>query len=76
MNADFTLPSDLRAMLERVRGAGRPHLVGGCVRDWLLGLEPKDFDVEVAGVDFETLRRALAPFGASHRKSSLPDLRT
>ena len=65
MNADFTLPSDLRAMLERVRGAGRPHLVGGCVRDWLLGLEPKDFDVEVAGVDFETLRRALAPFGAT-----------
>ena len=39
--------------------------MGGCVRDWLLGLEPKDFDIEVAGVDFETLHRVLAPFGAT-----------
>ena len=40
-------------------------MVGGCVRDWLLGLEPKDFDVEVPGVNFETLHRVLAPFGAT-----------
>lgn len=33
------------------------------MRDWLLGLEPKDFDVEVFGLDFERLQRALAPFG-------------
>jgi tRNA nucleotidyltransferase (CCA-adding enzyme) len=33
------------------------------VRDWLLGLDPKDFDVEVFGLDFEQLHRALAPFG-------------
>jgi tRNA nucleotidyltransferase (CCA-adding enzyme) len=59
------LPDDLRAMLEAVRRVGRPRLVGGGVRDWLLGLEPKDFDIEVAGVDFETLQRALAPFGAT-----------
>jgi tRNA nucleotidyltransferase (CCA-adding enzyme) len=52
-------------MLETVRGVGRPRLVGGGVRDWLLGKEAKDFDVEVAGVDFETLRRALGPFGAT-----------
>jgi tRNA nucleotidyltransferase (CCA-adding enzyme) len=52
-------------MLEAVRRVGRPRLVGGGVRDWLLGLAPKDLDVEVAGVDFETLRRALAPFGAT-----------
>jgi tRNA nucleotidyltransferase (CCA-adding enzyme) len=65
MTSDFPLPADLRALLEAVRGVGRPRLVGGGVRDWLLGLEPKDFDVEVAGVDFETLRRTLAPFGAT-----------
>jgi len=59
------LPDDLRAMLEAVRRVGRPRLVGGCVRDWLLGLTPKDFDIEVAGVDFEGLRGALAPFGAT-----------
>jgi len=33
------------------------------VRDWRLGLEPKDFDVEVFGLDFERMQRALAPFG-------------
>ncbi len=59
------LPADLRAMLDSVRRVGRPRLVGGGVRDWLLGSTPKDFDVEVGGVDFETLRRALAHFGAT-----------
>jgi tRNA nucleotidyltransferase (CCA-adding enzyme) len=59
------LPPDLRTLLEAVRRVGRPRLVGGGVRDWLLGLSPKDFDLEVAGVDFETLHRALAPFGAT-----------
>jgi tRNA nucleotidyltransferase (CCA-adding enzyme) len=33
------------------------------VRDWLLGLPPKDFDVEVFGLDFDAMGRALAPFG-------------
>lgn len=61
----MNLPADLRAMLEAVRRVGRPRLVGGGVRDALLGRSAKDFDVEVAGVDFETLQRALAPFGAT-----------
>ena len=53
-------------MLEAVsRSGGRPRLVGGGVRDWLAGLEPDDFDLEVASVDFERLHRALAPFGAT-----------
>ena len=59
------LPENLRAILEALRRAGRPRLVGGCVRDWLLGLETKDYDVEVAGLDFDTLHRILAPFGAT-----------
>ena len=59
------LPPDLRAMLDAVRRVGRPRLVGGGVRDWLLGIAPKDFDVEVAGVDFEALHRALGPFGST-----------
>ncbi len=62
---ELPLPDDLRAMLDAVRRVGRPRLVGGGVRDWLLGHTPKDFDVEVGGVDFETLHRALAPFGAT-----------
>ncbi len=65
MRPPLALPPDLRAMLEAVRRVGRPRLVGGGVRDWLLGLPPKDFDVEVGGVDFETLHRALQPFGST-----------
>ena len=62
---ELSLPGDLRAMLEAVRRFGRPRLVGGGVRDWLLGITPKDFDVEVGGADFESLHRTLAPFGAT-----------
>jgi len=65
MSGELKLPADLRSMLEAARRVGRPRLVGGGVRDWLLELAPKDFDVEVAGVDFETLQRTLAPFGAT-----------
>lgn len=65
MTKELTLPPDLRAMLEAVRRVGRPRLVGGGVRDWLLGERPKDFDVEVGGVDFEALHRVLAPFGST-----------
>ncbi len=65
MPAPLQIPDDLRAMLEAVRRVGRPRLVGGGVRDWLLGLTPKDFDVEVAGLDFEHLQRALESFGAT-----------
>ena len=59
------LPEPLVSVLQALRRVGRPRVVGGCVRDWLLGLEPKDFDIEVPGVDFETLHRVLAPFGAT-----------
>lgn len=65
MPAALPLPEDLRAMLAAVRQAGQPRLVGGGVRDWLLGIEAKDFDLEVRGVDFETLHRILAPFGST-----------
>jgi tRNA nucleotidyltransferase (CCA-adding enzyme) len=58
------LPAPLLAALSTLRTAGgRPRLIGGCVRDWLLGLEPKDFDIEVYGLDYEAMGRALSPFG-------------
>jgi tRNA nucleotidyltransferase (CCA-adding enzyme) len=65
MSTPMHLPEQLVNVLQAVRRVGRPRVVGGCVRDWLLGLEPKDFDVEVPGVDFETLHRVLSPFGAT-----------
>ena len=39
------------------------YLVGGAVRDELLGLESKDADFVVPGVDYEGLERALSPHG-------------
>lgn len=46
---------------ELVKSAGgRALLVGGCVRDRLLGGEPKDFDIEVYGLSPETLQKTLS----------------
>ena len=50
----------------RARG-GRALLVGGYVRDRLLGLDAKDVDVEVFGLDLGTLGSLLASFGRVHR---------
>jgi len=46
----------------RDRG-GRALLVGGCVRDELMGRQPKDWDVEVYGLDPARLRGLLDRFG-------------
>jgi tRNA nucleotidyltransferase (CCA-adding enzyme) len=47
-----------------VRDAGgRALLVGGCVRDVLMGAQPKDWDLEVYGVAPERLRAILDQFG-------------
>jgi len=47
-----------------VRGLGLDaYLVGGAVRDELLGLESKDADFVVPGVGYEELRAALSPHG-------------
>jgi tRNA nucleotidyltransferase (CCA-adding enzyme) len=42
---------------------GRALLVGGCVRDELMGQQPKDWDVEVYGIEPARLRRVLDQFG-------------
>ena len=38
-------------------------LVGGCVRDELMGVEPKDFDLEIYGIEPPKLREILEGFG-------------
>ncbi len=44
-------------IVERLRNAGHvSYWVGGCVRDQLLGLEPKDFDVATSARPEEVLR--------------------
>lgn len=39
---------------------GRAYCVGGCVRDALLGVEPKDVDVEIYGLEAEKIERILS----------------
>jgi tRNA nucleotidyltransferase (CCA-adding enzyme) len=52
------------AIRDFVRGLGLDaYVVGGAVRDELLGLEAKDEDFVVPGVDHAGLRAALAPYG-------------
>ncbi len=41
---------------------GRAMLVGGCVRDELMGVVPKDWDVEVYGIQPEKLKELLESF--------------
>ena len=53
--------SAVMSLAEAVRRAGgRALLVGGCVRDALLGRRPGDFDVECYGLGGEELLRVLA----------------
>ncbi|MEK7725514.1 MAG: tRNA nucleotidyltransferase, partial [Acidobacteriota bacterium] len=42
---------------------GRAMLVGGCVRDELMKVEPKDFDIEVYGIEPHKLKEILQSFG-------------
>jgi len=58
------LPEALLIVCRHIaNGGGKAWLVGGCVRDLLLGIRPKDFDVEVYGLEPEHLEKMLAPLG-------------
>lgn len=42
----LTIPQEINALCATLRGAGfEAYLVGGCVRDLLIGREPKDWDI-------------------------------
>ncbi len=58
-----TLPESLVEILAATPGLRRSYLVGGCVRDWLLGRPGRDFDIEVFGIGYEELVRALSRWG-------------
>lgn len=57
------IPEELQHILASDPILHNSCLVGGCVRDSILGIAPKDYDVEVYGTTFEQLRGALEPFG-------------
>lgn len=60
---NFPLPDELSAILRETPELQNSYLVGGCVRDALLGIPNKDFDVEAFGVAYEQLVAALSRWG-------------
>ena len=63
----FELSASLSRLHQTIaKAGGRSVLVGGCVRDRLLGLPPKDFDLEVYGLSPDALQQAVAPLGSIH----------
>lgn len=59
------LPEKVMVLARVIQEAGgRALLVGGCVRDELMGNEPKDWDLEVYGLAPERLREILDSFGS------------
>jgi len=80
----LALPAGLVRLLEALRAAGgRPYVVGGAVRDALLGLPLADFDLEVFGLPSERLAAVLGTVGTVdavgqaftvYKVSGLPDV--
>ncbi len=53
--------SPVNEVLALLRAAGgRPFFMGGCVRDALLGIDSKDFDIEVFGLSVAQIQAALS----------------
>ncbi|HEY0405972.1 MAG TPA: HD domain-containing protein [Pyrinomonadaceae bacterium] len=58
------IPDKILRLARVVEAAGgRALMVGGCVRDRLMKVEPKDWDVEVYGIEPRRLRQLLDEFG-------------
>ncbi|MDT4951971.1 MAG: hypothetical protein QOJ02_109 [Acidobacteriota bacterium] len=58
------IPEKVIKLAQDVRAeGGRALLVGGCVRDFLMDGQPKDWDVEVYGIEPARLRELLEKFG-------------
>ena len=64
MTSMAAIPKQVIELAEAVRETGgRALLVGGCVRDELMGVQPKDWDLEVYGIQPQRLREILDRFG-------------
>lgn len=61
------IPEELQHIIDTTPALDQCYLVGGCVRDAILGLPVSDFDIEVYNTDFDTLQTQLS----RHGKASL-----
>lgn len=64
----WQVPQPVKAVVKRLAAAGhQAYLVGGCVRDALLGRDPDDYDVATSATpaEVEALFEQTAPVGAA-----------
>lgn len=60
----YSLPNIILNLARSIQSfGGRALLVGGCVRDLLSDSVPKDFDIEVYGIEPEKLHEIASTFG-------------
>ncbi len=67
--AQARVPDSVSDVVKRlIEGGFEAFLVGGCVRDYLRGVEPKDFDVATSALPEEVQRlfRKVIPTGLQH----------
>jgi tRNA nucleotidyltransferase (CCA-adding enzyme) len=50
-------------IINQLPAGARGLVVGGAVRDMLLGIETKDLDIEIHGLHYQDLKKHLAKFG-------------
>lgn len=62
----ITIPEDLRRIILQTPELHRAYLVGGWVRDGLLGIVQEDVDVEVFGVGYDQLSAVLSRWGKAN----------
>lgn len=60
----YSIPNSVIDFAKAIQEAGgRALLVGGCVRDMLLHIVPKDFDIEIYGIEPDVLHAVAEKFG-------------
>ena len=58
------IPQELKIIAQKINEhGGKTFIVGGFVRDFVLGMPSKDIDAEVFGISKNTLISVLQPFG-------------
>ena len=66
---NLMVPAGVKGILQRLQTAGHPaYLVGGCVRDTLLGRTPEDWDICTAALPEQTMALfdRTVPTGLKH----------
>ncbi|MCR4780841.1 MAG: HD domain-containing protein [Ruminiclostridium sp.] len=55
--SNFTLPANVTAVIDQLTGNGyEAYAVGGCIRNFMLGIEPKDYDITTSAAPDEMKR--------------------